>query len=477
MGEPGLRRRSGAGPPDPVFSLVMVAEAEEKSKVKRVWILGAGFSRPLGGPLLSDLFSMKMWREVSYIFPQQFALLDSQMSEELAGMLCVYLLYQHGRKFPDEHLFGYEIKGKGELLYQHAEDFLVKLEMLTPHELWSRLRRVAEEQIVLKWKETDRQDGRGNKIRERGIHNEIVDRAWDIVHRANHHAKTEFLVASAKRLMAYECSAFHQEILEAYSKARRNDVIEPYIPYQDWGKALVPRDDVVLTFNYDLVFEDVVKTPEVELLKLHGSVDTSMMSGGVKLTAYKTYAILSEQGHVPDIKTPGRSKAQMTAEDKALWEKAGAYIEQAEKVVFLGYGLPESDAYARKFLLQHLRRNRSNLLKIEIVLGQPNFRTERLQETLGQALAHRVHTQRDREAYERKLDAAMKHRNDMATQLEHVLNGRASIDTERGWREKLRLVDLHLDRLPLSFPDLQLHVKKQYAQDYMQGFATNQGGS
>lgn len=453
----------------------MADEEHEGGKVKRVWILGAGFSRPLGGPLLSDLFSMKMWREASYIFPQQFAPLNSQMSEELAGMLCVYLLYQHGTKFPDEHLFGYEIKGKGELLYQHAEDFLVKMERLTPHELWSRLRRVAEEQIVLEWRGTDEWLN-GVQRKERVVHNEVVDTAFRIVQKANHHSRTDFLVASAKRLMAYECSAFHQEIFEANSKGRKEEVIEPYIPYQDWGKALIPREDVVLTFNYDLVFEEVVRAPEVELLKLHGSIHTSTMSGGVKIAAYKPYAILSDQGHVPDIKTPGRSKAQMTAEDRDLWEKAGAYIEQTEEVIFLGYGLPESDAYARKFLLQHLTLNRSTVLKIEIVLGQPNFRTERLQETLRQALAYRTHTQKDRELYERKLSAAKKHRNDMANHLEHVLNGRASSDTEKGWRQKLRLADVHLDRLPSSFLDMELTIKKQYAQDYMQGFATSQGG-
>lgn len=437
----------------------MVAEQQAESKVKRVWILGAGFSRPLGGPLLDDLFTMRGWRQVSYLFPRACSIQHGQMSEELAGMLCIYLLYQHGRKFPDGSLFGFDVLGMGENLYQHAEDFLVKLEMLTPQELWSRLRQVAADQIGETWHELNRQDEFGHVQKRRDVHNKIVDQALDTLQRGNHQGSTAFIVNSAKRLMAYECSAFHVELIEAY---KNGGFEEAYLPYRRLGVALRPGEDVLVSFNYDLVVEIVVRpTQGVELYKLHGSVHEMKTAGGGIARTDESYDVFSREGYLPNIKTPGRSKADMDAHDIHIWTKAGAAIRDAQTVIFLGYGLPESDAYARFTILDSLRNNQSPILNVEIVLGESTFRTRRLRTMIQQTLGHR---NQNREWQ----DGALQNIRFQEEKIEQFVAGSHPLDTAelKRFQETKRALEKELEEMK-GFRGLNVRVTELYAQDYM----------
>src|SRR5690349_5186392 len=72
--------------------------------IKRVWIVGSGFSRPLGGPLLADLFSRRFQTRVAARFP---TLGHAPETIEL------YEFFHFGLR--EKH-------------FEHAEDFLVLLD-------------------------------------------------------------------------------------------------------------------------------------------------------------------------------------------------------------------------------------------------------------------------------------------------------------------------------------------------------------
>lgn len=124
-----------------------------------------------------------------------------------------------------------------------------------------------------------------------------------------------------------------------------------------------------------------------------------------------------DPSRVPKILIPGREKYDL-GEHQVKWDEAAKCLESAENVVFLGYGLPESDANAREFLLKHLRKNEATHLTIEIVLGEPNFRTQRLEATLRQALAHRVHSEEDRTYHRDDLRASRQREADLLEEKE-----------------------------------------------------------
>src|SRR5260221_4827914 len=75
---------------------------------KVAWILGAGFSAPLGGPLLKGLLTPSAWHQVKHEygtrFPSVFRLEGAWAST----------LYQYGRKFEVGDLFP-SISGGGQL--------------------------------------------------------------------------------------------------------------------------------------------------------------------------------------------------------------------------------------------------------------------------------------------------------------------------------------------------------------------------
>src|SRR5882757_2310339 len=78
---------------------------------KRVWILGAGFSRSLGGPLIKDLLAYRPRDLIESLLPPLF---NNDKRVELAGKsVCVRGFYAWGQK---------------EGYWEHAEDFLDKVE-------------------------------------------------------------------------------------------------------------------------------------------------------------------------------------------------------------------------------------------------------------------------------------------------------------------------------------------------------------
>ena len=87
-----------------------------------VWIIGAGFSRPLGGPLLTDLFSWKSERDLEARYPKdRFPRLHGHVPQTARW------LFHYGTRF-DQGKPRYYI-ADGEALWQDAEGFLDYLDV------------------------------------------------------------------------------------------------------------------------------------------------------------------------------------------------------------------------------------------------------------------------------------------------------------------------------------------------------------
>src|SRR5512141_2600521 len=79
---------------------------------KRVWILGAGFSKPLGGPLLQDLLHLDVLDDLRRCYP------DAQFGQLERAVLHTYTV---GREAPDS-------PGGKRNFWSDAEQYLATLE-------------------------------------------------------------------------------------------------------------------------------------------------------------------------------------------------------------------------------------------------------------------------------------------------------------------------------------------------------------
>lgn len=302
---------------------------------KIVWILGAGFSKPLGGPLLPDLLSAGSWNRIKATYRER------KWTEGDAERLVVDLYAEH-------HGNG---NGPAGGRWADAEAFLTFLDMAA--------------------------EGHGPTRAEfEGMASRLVDR-FQGVRPAIREAST-----AARRLVAAACGAFLVD-------ARLDS--EPWLPYQKWAAALGPGASTVVTFNYDLVLEslatkipsrfefvspgpDVVGAPikAVPVYKLHGSIDWLRVMAG-RSAEYRTGRTAEEyltlDGDQLGIAVPGPNKLARTLELRALWDRAEGAIKEAAAVVFVGYRFPESDAYARERILDALSANDNPYLAIHTVLG------------------------------------------------------------------------------------------------------------
>lgn len=396
---------------------------------QRVWILGAGFSRSLGAPLLPDLLSMRRWRDLRSKYPW---LLDELANEEphelLTAAVAVYLLYHWGRDFPEGSLFGQPPGHRGEKHFEHAEDFLVRLEHMADEQLKDSLQAA----LGAVYAEEDQGEAAVGSARSKVIRRYYdAELSWEFMRQVT----KDQLLKVAKLLLALECEEFVKPDWADH---------EEFTPYKNWAERLNENDSII-TFNYDRVVElaldgrQLVVTDRmgdqqgVRVHKLHGSTNWWLDGQYLKEQAEPC----TDGRHVPLVAIPGRSKMADTAMLASLWEKARQKLAKADEVYIVGYGMPESDAKAREFILTALRENQKDDLSISIVLGEPGFRSARLEATLRQTLP--------------RMDTGEK---------EAAL---------RSPRNKFHLA-VHAARLEAT-KSLSVAVFPQYAQDFLQGWA------
>lgn len=297
---------------------------------KTVWVLGSGFSKSLGGPLLYGLFGSKAEHETKEVFPQ---------------------LKDRGLAY---HMFR-KLKGG---FWEHAEDYLDYLDTaLLPHSPYLN--------IIERHLKSAEFEGFGGK----------------------HDRSIEELRRQAILTVAAECSTYTEQCdlrAEAWGpyidwacKLGDSDTIVTF--NYDLALEKIGEDKDVRAIGFATVARPMNDTGELERLqgagcceifKLHGSVDWAFSGTG----SYKRIQSLSEVAEPGGLRlliaTPGASKKRYVNKQlNVLWTRATDALSEAEAIVFIGYRFPPSDSESRTKLLRAIAKNSSPYLKIHIVLG------------------------------------------------------------------------------------------------------------
>ena len=334
-----------------------------------VWILGAGFSQPLGAPLLFDLLGEGSANRLLAAFP------NSKLLHQTRAMSIVRALYAYGTAWrntrpPAEALL------PGEQIWTDAEQFLEMLDAAEP-----------------------------NTPQARRLNPLLTKLATHVPFPAGNSGDAislELIRDDARAHVAAECAAF----LEG-----ADPTVEQWSPFRKW-RAELDRWDCVVSFNYDRICEvlpsqgnkcslrtilpadlaaDAPRPADVvPLLKLHGSVDWEFTDD--RTSVRRAAAKIQDQAGTDrvGIATPGKTKQSAASKAfKPLWDEATVRIATAQAIVFVGYRFPPSDAFAREQLLGAIRQNNVKNLQITTVLGKHGADSERLGELLRFALRKR----------------------------------------------------------------------------------------
>jgi hypothetical protein len=183
------------------------------------------------------------------------------------------------------------------------------------------------------------------------------------------------------------------------------------VPHRTILKQLV-TDDTILTFNYDTLIEESFddnplwtprggygegiygvnldwakrwfserpnakgKTSHILLLKLHGSLNWTYGTAGIRLKP-RPYVVRARGGYPSvekvSILPPGWNKRVDKNPYRKLWQDARLRLEQCRTLVIIGYSLPDTDRLANA-LFAEVSRHRdacNNLLK-QFHLADPN---------------------------------------------------------------------------------------------------------
>lgn len=323
-----------------------------------VWILGAGFSRPVGGPLLKDFFTPAL---VDRIHAWQIA--TNTADHDNAG------------------LFAERCRKIGYLLVGGTGDWRAPARAVP----WSD----AEEFLEF----VDAAHQRVDDASRRASRLVLADcMSYSGIDRTDEDNAFAGLARDARLHLAMACTMFCPD--RALTKS-----LEKWEPYIRWATRLEDDDDVI-TFNYDRVVETVSNIDPLEghdndnygkamLLKLHGSVD--WVRNGANIECLDGMRALDREGDIV-LGTPGRTKREVTTSIlQPFWNAATKTLSVADAIVFVGYRFPETDAQAKRVLLEAIAKNTSEHLRVHIVLGPArNDDVERLEEMLRWALRDRI---------------------------------------------------------------------------------------
>lgn len=330
--------------------------------VRRVWILGAGFSRSLGGPLLADLFT-----------------------PESANALRV--------RFPSAKHFSAPVFGQVRALYRFGSRSLRKEPGVGVQEHWDD-----PEDFLDQLDSACRAQGSAPRDRFDGIIKTVWATSPEYAHLGRPPLRE--LRSAARRLLAAECASF---LVSADTKTER------WSPYVRWLGSLT-HNDVIVSFNYDFVLETISKAENIplatvlphnikslddrrpRLIKMHGSVDWKKITASdPSLTRFEAtkqgdFCINCDE-HELAIASPGPSKAESVGELRPIWDLALAELRRSDWVSFVGYRFPPTDATARDELLGALlpsadARGLGARRGISLVLG-PNVHSQDVERLRG----------------------------------------------------------------------------------------------
>jgi hypothetical protein len=330
------------------------------SEVNHVYILGAGFSRPMGGPLFKELFT----KPILFNYEMHTSVDGSKARLAMA-------VQQLNYKYPDL---------LAEKVFTDAEHFL---------ELCDSVLHGKEQLFLNRFKQSF--NGLYENIRVVNPTKSDIDLFQTFFDAATIH-------------IAIDTNTFIEQVPDD------NDRWKPYI---HWFKGLGKTDSIV-TLNYDLLVETIATKdgrpfpgrefkskeelclvdellnqnenhPDLPMLfKLHGSVDWIELEGKAWVKRYNVDDYF--HGQTPLLGTPGTTKASLSKGclDK-VWGSAIEKIKEAHVISIVGYSLPETDNDFRIKLLDSIIGSHGNLKAINIVLGPPTPHSQRARTILEQA--------------------------------------------------------------------------------------------
>jgi hypothetical protein len=341
------------------------------NEVNHVYILGAGFSYPMGGPLFQDLFI----RNAAFRFLNLKGTEDPQAISWRSFVESVEVLADTVRGFPILYQLFTERFGQ-----VNAERFLELCDCsLDDRELWSSTCLLDS---FVRIPQEYRASFPPEKIRE----------------------LLAFILKASKIRLAIETNYFLENVPDS------NDRWQPYIR---WFPSL-GKTDTIITLNYDLLVETVAEKvdrpfpgrqfntkddliavdelmrqneahPDQPLLcKLHGSVDFIEKNGVAYAKRYNIDDYF--HGDPPLLGTPGTGKVSLSKGSlERVWLTALERLRDADVISIVGYSLPETDNDFRIKLLDKIVGTFGNLRAINIVVGSPSPQSQRARAILEQA--------------------------------------------------------------------------------------------
>jgi len=336
----------------------------EKKKRCRVWILGAGFSQSLGGPLMGDLLSHGLRCEI-------VARYGASLKRDDVELVC--WLFHAGTGFADGPVYDAPFNFPKTRRWEDAEAFMEVVDNAQKDQASKATIEAVYNQL--------------NALKARGGFNFPYQLPT-----------MEELARLVRRVIVASCSVFMEGTTRDIARDK-----ERWKPYQRW-LGLLRDNDSILTFNYDRVVEtlhpvvgssswcarvcgvddsleeteqtSIARRAGLPLLyKLHGSVDWKIENGRIKRVDWSP--ALLEDASTLAIATPGDSKMEMAGgRFRKLWSQAEAAIREADEVFILGFRFPPSDAHPRDRLMAQFRKNEVPGLNVHVVLG-PDESAER----------------------------------------------------------------------------------------------------
>lgn len=312
---------------------------------KRAWILGAGFSYPLGGPLFKDIFSKTSFKMADW-YQENQSFISPQTEVRAEFRASAISLFHWGL-------------GKNDQSSQHWSDPEMFLQVCndsikTPDSAFSKYLHSHSAEYFAN------EQPRRNDVEVLRTFRNIMNGALDE--------------------LALEVSLF-------LDGATGDE--ERWLPYKKWISSLTVGDTLI-TFNYDLAVETLFKTnpgnpvklnvvvpgelpspDHVNLIKLHGSVNWSTGHDGEDWNS-NLLKTLSHAERSVLILAPGPAKSADSNSAK-LWGHATKAIWESQSIYFVGYRFPESDVYAQQQMGAVLRKQpmlgHHSKRQVGIVLG------------------------------------------------------------------------------------------------------------
>lgn len=332
------------------------------NEVNHVYILGAGFSKPLGCPLFTELFAASYNRVVPHL----------DFRENPGG----WILGRIVQDLPSIYNRLNDISGS-----TNAEQFLELCDSARlPQYNWFTNAFIKS----LVWLESAYKD---------------ADLPWD------ENDVFELGIIGTRIRLALETN---------HMVTSTPDASERWIPYMEWFRGL-GKSDTIISLNYDLLVEtaatktdrafpgrNFIAKEDVRsvddflaqnmehltlplLCKLHGSVDWVLRNDTAFVKRYSIYDYF--EGLPPLLGTPGAGKRSLSGGClKKVWSTAVERLREAHVISIVGCSLPETDNDFRIKLLDSIIKSTGNLKVINIVLGQPTPHSQRARAILEQAI-------------------------------------------------------------------------------------------